>query len=141
MITVAGGIVVFCGEAFEALPGDPEFGSDAEPELSPEVEPDVSAGPVPFDGAGDEPFATVVALPVEGAILAMVVPVVPVVPVEAAMPELAVPVEGDAAVLDGLAELPVEEPPASGVPLPPPPPPPHALNTTVPPSAVRQPRN
>ncbi|WP_368623850.1 hypothetical protein [Paraburkholderia sp. BR13444] len=140
-MTVAGGIVVFCGEAFEALPGDPEFGSDAEPELSPE--PDVSMSPVPFDGAGDEPFATVVALPVEGAILAVVVPVVPVVPVEAVMPELAVPVEGDAAVLDGLAELPVEEPPASGVPLllPPPPPPPHALNTTVPPSAVRQPRN
>ncbi|MEX3900275.1 hypothetical protein [Paraburkholderia sp. BR10954] len=136
-MTVAGGIVVFCGEAFEALPGDPEFGSDAELELSPE--PDVSMGPVPFDGAGDEPFATVVALPVEGAILAVVVPVVPV---EAEMPELAVPVEGDAAVLDGLAELPVEEPPASGVPpLPPPPPPPHALNTTVPPSAVRQPRN
>ncbi|MGF6478316.1 hypothetical protein QFZ91_000477 [Paraburkholderia sp. JPY419] len=136
MITVAGGIVVFCGEAFEALPGDPEFGSDAELELSPE--PDVSMGPVPFDGAGDEPFATVVALPVEGAILAVVVPVVPV---EAEMPELAVPVEGDAAVLDGLAELPVEEPPASGVPPLPPPPPPHALNTTVPPSAVRQPRN
>ncbi|NVH76730.1 hypothetical protein FSB08_30430 [Paraburkholderia sp. JPY432] len=136
MITVAGGIVVFCGEAFEALPGDPEFGSDAELELSPE--PDVSMGPVRFDGAGDEPFATVVALPVEGAILAVVVPVVPV---EAEMPELAVPVEGDAAVLDGLAELPVEEPPASGVPPLPPPPPPHALNTTVPPSAVRQPRN
>ncbi|MEX3814906.1 hypothetical protein AB3X96_32380 [Paraburkholderia sp. BR13439] len=118
------------------MPGDPEFGSDAEPELSPELAPDVSAGPVPFDGAGEEPFATVVALPVEGAILAVVVAVVPV---EAAIPELAVPVEGDAAVPDGLAELPVEEPPASGVPLPPPPP--HALNATVPPSAVRQPRN
>ncbi|MEX3859095.1 hypothetical protein AB3X94_34450 [Paraburkholderia sp. BR10923] len=119
------------------MPGDPEFGSDAEPELSPELAPDVSARPVPLDGAGDEPFATVVALPVEGAILAVVVPVVPV---EAAIPELAVPVEGDAAVPDGLAELPVEEPPASGVPLLPPPPP-HALNATVPPSAVRQPRN
>ncbi|MBB5510084.1 hypothetical protein HDG35_006380 [Paraburkholderia sp. JPY681] len=132
MITVAGGIVVFCGEAFEALPGDPEFGSDAEPELAPEVEPDVSVGPVPLDGVGDEPFATGVALPVEIGILAAVVPV------EAAMPEVAVPVEG-AAVPDGLAELPVEEPPASGVPLLPPPP--HALNTTLPPSAERQPRN
>ncbi|MEM5296056.1 hypothetical protein VSR82_17160 [Burkholderia sp. JPY481] len=119
------------------MPGDPEFGSDPEPELSPEVEPDVSAGPVPFDGAGDEPFATVVALPVKGAILELVVPVVPV---EAAMPEVAVPVDGAAAVPDGLAELPVGEPPVSCVPLLPPPPP-HALNTTLPPNAVRQPRN
>jgi hypothetical protein len=129
---------VFCGDAFEALPGDPEFGSDAEPEPSPEVEPDVSVDPVPLDGAGDEPFTTVVALLVEVVVLEAVVPVVPV---EAAMPEGAVPVEGAGAVPEGLAELPVEEPPASTVPLSPPPPPPHALNTTFPPSAVRQPRN
>nr|WP_231337658.1 hypothetical protein [Paraburkholderia sprentiae] len=114
------------------MPVDPEFGSDGEPALSPAVEPDRSVGPVPLEGAGDEPFATVVAPPGEVAIPELVVPV------ELAMPAVPVPVEGAAAVPDGFAELPVEEPPASAVPLPPPP---HALNTTLPPSAVRLPRN
>jgi hypothetical protein len=133
-MTVAGGMVVFCGDALEALLEDPELESDGEPEVSPELElePDGSVDTVPLEDAGDEPFTTVVAPPVE-----IVVPAV-AVPVEVALPELVVPVEGAAAVPDGLAELPVEEPPASAVPLPPPP---HALNTTLPPSAVRQPRN
>ncbi|MBC8747438.1 hypothetical protein F6X42_12725 [Paraburkholderia sp. WC7.3b] len=125
-------MVVFCGETFEALPADPEFGSDAEPELSPEVEPDPSVDTVPLEGGGDEPFTTVVAPPVEVVIPELVVPVV------LAMPTLPVPAGGAAAVPEGFAALPGGEPPASAVPLPPPP---HALNTTLPLSAVRQPRN
>ncbi|MBB5407606.1 hypothetical protein HDG34_001538 [Paraburkholderia sp. HC6.4b] len=130
-------MVVFCGEAFDVLPGDPEFGSDGAPELSPEVEPEVPVDAVPVEAVGDEPFATVVEPLVEVAIPELVVPV------EVAIPEVAVPAEGAAVVLDGFVEFPVEEPPASAVPLspPPPPPPPQALNTTLPPSAVRQPRN
>jgi len=135
MITVAGGMVVFCGEAFEtfeALPGDPVPGSDEEPEVLPEVDPDVCVDVVPVESGDVEPFTTVGAPPVEVAIPDVVVPV------EDAMAELVVPVEGAAAVPDGLAALPEVEPPASAVPLPPPP---HALNTTLPPSAVRHPRN
>jgi hypothetical protein len=132
MITVAGGIVVLSGEAVEALLDDPEFESDGEPGVSPEVEPDVSTGTVPLEGTGDDPFTTVVAPPVE-----VVIPELGV-PVEVARLEVVEPVEGAAAVPDGPADLPVEEPPASAAP---PPPPPHALKTTPPPSAVRQPRN
>jgi hypothetical protein len=138
MITVDGGMVVFGGEAFEAfetfeaLPGDPVPGSDGEPEVLPEVDPDVCVDVVPVARGEVEPFTIVGAPPVGVAIP------LGVVPVEDAMPELAVPVEGAAAVPDGLAALPEDGPSAFAVPLPPPP---HALNTTLPPSAVRHPRN
>ena len=159
MMTVAGGIVVFCGDAFDALLDEPEFEFDEElevslevepevepeaelepevesevdPEVEPEVDPDVSVEPVPPEITGDEPFTTAVAPLVE-----LVIPEV-VAPAEVATPEVVVSVEGAAAVPSGVAELLLGEPLASAEL--PPPPPPHALNTTLPPSAVRQPRN
>lgn len=149
MISVAGGMVVPSAEAVDVLFDEAGFEFDVEAESLPDVEvgdddpvedelvaddvtPDVaslvSAGEVPLDAVDVLLLAVLAAVVAEVAVLVtLVVDVAPV--------PLAVPGEVVGSLVE-LAALPPPLPLASPLP-----PPPHALNTTVPPSAVRQPRN
>lgn len=139
-------------EAVDALFDDPEFEFDEEPVLSLDVDPEDDE----LDDVDDDDEVAVPEVAVSGVVLPDSADVVPSAAVDALLVAaevvtvavlVALPVEVAAvpvALPDEVAELLVEPPVCPLPPLPaasPLPPPPHALRTTLPLSAVRQPRN